>query len=225
MLKNRKNIRAVFERADAIDLREGLVAYERYNATMRELSGRYGYAVDVVAAVFVTLSPNNNYAANLRSTASVLEGHKAGLQPKQITVSTYGHCKHRAWHFADGVDFLSVTRGRKVRSFYFNILDPQDPEPVTIDGHMIGVWLGRQIRMKEAAYLKIKYEKVASDFRAVARDVGLLPNQLQAVVWFAWKRINKSHFKPQLGLFCAGDQWRTRVPAAEIQAFPARISA
>jgi len=222
--EGKDNIRRVYDLADAIDLREGILAYERYHATMQELAAQYGYPLARVAAVFVSLSPNNDYLKNLRSTAAVLRGHKEGVPVSQISVSTYNHCKHRAYAFAAGLaDFLDVTQGKKIRAFYQNILDPKDPAPVTIDGHMLGVWLGRQITMKEAARIKWRYETIAEDFRAVAGDVGVRPNQVQAVAWFCWKRVNHVVYKPQLGLFCgAENQWRNYMPADEIKPYPVR---
>lgn len=218
-MSGQENIVKVFDRADEIDLREGLVAYDAYNQTMRALAERYAYPLESVTAVFASLSPNNDYIGTLRSTVSVLLGHRAGRAPEEIIVSTYNHCKQRAYEFAGGKDFLATTSGPKIRSFYRNILDPTDPEPVTIDGHMIGCWLGRRITMVQAAYEKFSYEEIAEDFRLVAGRVGILPNQVQGVVWFVWKRIHRVVFNPQINLFRVDNQWGNRMAPEEIRPF------
>jgi hypothetical protein len=106
-----ENIKRTLARADAIDYREGLQAYHNYNRTAQGLASLYGYPLEVVAAVFVALSPNNDYIKNLRSTATLLKGHKLGMPVESLTVSTYKACKLRAWRVLDGEDFLSVRCG------------------------------------------------------------------------------------------------------------------
>ena len=219
------NIRRVFDLADRIDLEEGMKAYRAYQQTMAGLAGRYGCTLEQATAVFVSLSPNNAYLQNLRSAATVLAAHRAGIPKERVITSTYNHCRDRAFQFLDGADFLSATKGPKIRAFYSNIVNPSDPEPVTIDGHMIGVWFGHPITMKSAAYLKVRYHEIAGGFRDVAAGLGLIPNQLQAVLWFTWKRINRVAFDPRLSLFGAGNQWRNYIPAEEIKTYPVRAAA
>lgn len=208
----RENILKVLDRADEVDREEGKVAYPRYNEVLGEIAGLYGYPLPAVIACFAALSPNNDYVGNLRSAVSVLVGHRAGVPVQEIKVSTYNHCRDRAYTYLSGVSFLDTVVGKKIRSFYLNILDPLDPEPVTIDGHAINIWRGERLPLKTVAHGTTRYEIVATDFRAVAQEAGLLPNQLQAITWFTWKRVHRIIYGGrQLELFTdrSGDFWRT----------------
>jgi hypothetical protein len=219
-MKQRKNIAKVLRRADPIDVDEGLLAFPRYQEMMRRLADHYSFSIEHVTACFVALSPNNDYLKNLRSTVTLLKGFKEGVEVESLTVSTYNACKYRAWRFLHGDDFLSVTKGPKTRAFYQNILDPYNPHPVTIDGHMVSVWTGKRMTMKQVATQGFNYEIVATDFRAVAYDARLLPNQLQAIVWFTWKRINRIVYDGQFRLFDREDCWRLIRQPDEIIPFP-----
>lgn len=217
-----ENILRVYERVDAIDREEGMAAYPRYRESLSYYSLHYGVPLPAVVAAFAALSPNNDYMGNLRSLVTLLEGRRRGAIVEACTVSTYKACRNRAWEFLNGVDFLAVTKGPKTRAFYQNILDPLDPVPVTIDGHMACIYIGKRMTMKEVVRARFKYRLVADEFRLAATHVGLLPNQLQAMLWFTWKRINNVIYTPQLDVFAGDNQWGTRIDPARVRPFPIR---
>jgi len=201
------NINAVLDDADQIDWQEGLLAYDRYNEMMHRLAVHHDFSLDRVTAAFVSLSPNNDYKGNLRSLVSVLTGIKEGLPARLIRVSTYNQCRDRAYAYASGDrQFLDWTKGPKVRAFYQNILEPQSWGPVTVDGHMFSVYLGKRLRMKEAVRYKLDYDVVAHAVREVAFMRCLLPHQVQAILWFAWKRKHKVLMDDQLDFFGLQEQ-------------------
>lgn len=166
-----RNLGFVFRRADAADLHDGTTSYSRYNRTLSRLAEHYGASLEATVGAFVALSPNNDYMGNLRSTATLLDGYRRGVPYSALTISTYRACGARAWRCLEGEDFLSFTRpeSKKTRAFYANILDPSDPRPVTIDGHMLGVYAGRYMTMKGAVRERFKYDDVADGIRALAR--------------------------------------------------------
>jgi hypothetical protein len=215
------NVIKILNRADETDISEGRVSYFRYNEVLRNLAEHYGAPFPETIAVFAALSPNNDYQGNLRSAASVLAGYKSGVDPERVRVSTYNHCRDRAFEYLTGArPFLSPERGPKIRSFYLNILNPIDPEPVTIDGHAVNVWAANRQPLKQVVG-GWNYGRVAGDYRAAAKRVGLLPNQVQAIVWFAWKRIHKIHYPGrQLHLFDDNsDLWKTLADPTTIEPF------
>lgn len=214
------NVLKVYRQADEIDRWEGSVAYLRYNATLTALARRYDTPLPRVVGAFAALSPNNDYMGNLRSLVTLLEGMRLGAREEDCTVSTYKACRHRAWGFLHGADFLASTRGPKTRNFYQNILRPRDPEPVTIDGHAVCAAIGKRMRMVEVVRTRFKYEEVAQSYREAAARVGLLPNQLQATVWFTWKRIHQVVYTPQLNAFMAGNQWGSLLDPTTLRPFP-----
>lgn len=211
----------MFERASDIDLDEGMVAYERYNMVMQKIADHYDFPLDRVIAVFVSTSPNNNYKANLRSTVSVLDGIRRGIDPELVTVSTYKHCRRRAHAYAIGEKrFLEETDGLKVLSFYHNLMNPLDNRWVTVDGHMSAIWQGKDLTMRQALVSKRTYMTIRDDIRWLAFRHYMLPNQMQAILWFTRKRVDKVIYDPQLDLFGdPTDVWGTFRDVSTIHPF------
>lgn len=218
----RSNIRKVLDAADETDINEGRLAYFRYHEVVKRLAAFYDVPFPKAVAVFAALSPNVDYNGCLRSTATLLKGWSDGVDVNLMRVSTYNHCRDRAFLYLEGVDFLATVSGKKIRSFYMNILNPLDPWPVTMDGHAVNVWRGRPVLLKSVVG-DFHYETVADDYRRVARDVGLLPNQVQSITWFAWKRIhNIVYAGRQLLLFedNSADLWATLRDPESVEPFP-----
>jgi hypothetical protein len=211
------------DQADPTDIDEGRLSYFRYNEVLRGLADFYSVDFAKCVAVFAALSPNSDYQGNLRSTASVLAGWRDGVDPTRIRVVTYNHCRDRAFTYLNGVDFLATVGGKKIRSFYLNILNPMDPEPVTIDGHAVNIWSGRRVALKAVASTSFNYSAVAFDYRTAAARIGLLPNQVQAITWFTWKRIHNIYYPGgQLEFFAdrSADLWRTIQDPRDIKPLP-----
>ena len=207
-----ENLRKHYDLADAIDISEGMVAYERYNIVMRRLAAKYEYSLDAVCAVFCSLSPNSDYWGNLRSTVSVLQGLNEGRRDHEITVSTYGHCKLRAVAYARGVkSFPKETKGPKILNFYHNILAPHSSQWVTIDGHMVGVLRDdRKGTMRDLLISPREYVQYADLVKSFAFSQFMLPNQMQAVLWFVRKRITNTVYDGQLDMLTGKDDaWKT----------------
>jgi hypothetical protein len=219
------NIKSVLGQSDVVDWEEGLQAYSRYHETMRRLGEHYGYSLETVAAVFAALSPNNDYIKNLKSTVTLLKAHRDRADVNSVTVSTYNRCKFRAWRVLEGERFLEFTKGPKTRNFYLSIVNPQDPEAVTIDGHMLNIWHGELKTMVQQASRSFRYFEVAGDIRQVAFAEFILPSQLQSILWFTWKRINRIVYDGQMDLFRSGDHWRLLWDPADIGDYYSRRSA
>lgn len=198
-----KNVLTVFDQADAMDRSIALESWWKYQRLTSEVAAKYGYPSHIGAAVFAALSPNNSYHGNLRDTDRLLCTVKGGGTLDDFKVSTYGNNKRKAWAIAHGEDPLEHLRFPKTRSFYLNIKDPHDPDPVTVDGHVYNIWRGRRIPLKSAAHkMKISlYPIIAEDIRQVARRLGMIPNQVQAVCWIAWRRMHGIQTSLQLDLW------------------------
>jgi hypothetical protein len=221
------NIRHVLANASDTDVQEGRVSYFRYNQLMHRLAFHYGVPFEAVTAAFVATSPNNDYIKNLRSAVSLIQGFSLGKTIDEVTVSTYKECAKRAWRVLEGEDFLSFTKGEKTRAFYRNIIDPFDPEPVTVDGHMIAIWKGKRLTMKEAVRFAGHYKEISDAVRAVAAELNYIPNQVQAILWFAWKRMHDIAMPPsseQLSLLNPNvpDPWKLMLHPEDIRPFTHR---
>lgn len=200
----RSKIGELFKRADEIDIREGLRAYERYRCVIQGFADHYSIPFDRTLAAFVALSPNNDYYGNLRSLSSVLEAVQRGYAIETATITTYNACRDRAHSYATGeVDFLSTVKGPKIRSFYHNIMNPNCKKHVTVDGHMIAAYLGKNMSMKEAnfAVRKVGYERIRKAIKSLAYRNDMIPCQMQAIIWLTRKRINNIVYDGQLNFF------------------------
>lgn len=208
----------MFNQADAHDIEEGKSAYPGYRVIMCELADTYSTPLDRVTAAFVSLSPNSDYIGNLRSTITVLKGIKRGTPVDRITTSSYGHCRDRAYAYATGqADFLSKTKGLKILNFYHNIMDPEDSRWVTVDGHVCAAWRNdHTLTMKDALLKGVgEYREIKSAVQRLAFKEGLIPNQYQAILWMARKRILKVKWSPQMELFS--------LTAASLQPFRSKL--
>ena len=216
------NLARMWAMADRTDLAEGMVAYDRYNIVMRRISKKYDFPLDAVCAVFVSLSPNSDYVGNLRSTVSVLSGIREHKPDGDIVVSTYGHCKTRAIAYARGDrNFLQETKGPKILNFYHNILKPHSWKHVTIDGHMVAIWRGDdKATMKDSIIHRREYDLIAEAVKRFAFYHFIIPNQMQAILWFVRKRVLNVKYSAQLDMLSASDDaWRTLRSVDEIMPY------
>lgn len=183
-----ENLKKVFDQATKTDFVEGGGSYHRYNHLMKMIGQKWGYDHRIVAAVFCALSPNNDYHGNLRDAKKLLSHHRIGFSIDSFKVSTYGANKRKAWALAGGSPPLELLLAPKTRSFFLNVCDPDDPAPVTVDGHIYNCWTG--VRKTLVDLEKFDYEKVAEDVRVLARENRMVPSAMQGVLWFTWKRIH-----------------------------------
>lgn len=66
-----------------------------------------------------------------------------------------------------------------------NILDPDNPEPVTIDRHILNMLEYNMCMTRK------RYYQIVELIREKARDLHMIPNQLQAVLWETFKRLQR----------------------------------
>ncbi len=211
---SKNNLMSVFERATIFDVTTGLESYRTYNRLTSAIATKYGFGANVGAAVFAALSPNNDYFGNLRDTDRVLKGVKEGKHWTDIKASTYTPNKVKAWEIARGSKPLDLIVAPKTRNFYLNVSDPEDFHPVTIDGHMLCAWRGKRTVLDDAKMNARVYAEVADGFRAVAKELGLITNQVQGVVWITWRRMH--HVKPTTQL----EMWDAEHIAARLGYLP-----
>jgi hypothetical protein len=214
------NIEKVFALVDKVDYIEGLSTYNRHQVTIRKIAEHYNFGFVQAVAAFVSLSPNNSQMGNYRSLVSIMKGLNEGVNSEAIKIATYNHCKNRAILYLTGeADFLMETKGPKIISFYYNIIQPENPRYITIDGHIYSIWKGKRHTVKAVAMSRWEksYNEIAKDFFKVAKKNNLTPCQLQAMLWFTWKRINKVLYSPQMNLLV--DQWNIDLNPETIQPF------
>lgn len=196
----KENLERVMDQANRWDIETAEAAWFRYQRIVGQIAWQHGRTMIVGAAVFAALSPNNDYLGNLRDTARLLAAHAQGLTVDDFGVSTYHNNKRKAWRIAQGEQPLDLIVFPKTRSFFLNIVDPSNPEPVTVDGHIFNAWTGERIPLVSAAQ-KLRhglYDTVAEDIRQIGAERRMIPNVVQGVIWYAWKRIHRIKHSDQL---------------------------
>lgn len=218
-----QNLYAVWHHATLREREDGLTYYQRSHELIvsrvahfhvRDVEvAKRASGVQVIPAAarvcgaFAALSPNNDELGNYRDLDVVCDAVLRRLQYEDFSVSSYGPNKLKAWLILRyGVHPVKVLGGLKVRSFYSNLLDPNDGKTVTIDGHCFNIWNGKRLPLRrkpntKAPDAETDYSVVAAGYRAVAKSVGVLPCQLQATVWQTWKRMHRILYSPQAPLW------------------------
>lgn len=212
------NLKRIFEQATEHDLSIGLDAFPKYNRIMVKLADHCGTTPRIASAVFSALSPNNDYHGNLRDANTLLRAARAGKTLEDFAVSTYGQNKRKAWRIAHGEDPLDLIVAKKTRSFFQNIYDPSDPVPVTVDGHMVNVWRCKRENLVGLSFPKSLYDVVADGVRTVAQEQGLVPCQVQSIIWMTWRRLHGIKSPAQMEL------WDADIIAARLGFHPVAIS-
>lgn len=176
------NILDVFNNASPLAFSTGLDWYDNANAYARELDPNVHRSAGIIAA----LSPKNGWNNNKRKAAQLYaqagDGTGVGMSdPVGKAIAIY-----------HGEDALDVLGGNKTRNFYLTIVDPTHDIPV-IDAHALDIAIGRQQSDRErnnAIRRKGEYDRYASAYVSASGFTGLIPSQLQAITWCAWREFH-----------------------------------
>jgi hypothetical protein len=210
-----ENLWNTYLKSIPVEREEAIASYDRYHLICRTIAERHGYPVEVACGVFSALSPNNEYHGNIRDLETVLVNARRGGTLDDFTVATYGNNKRKAWDIVHGQPVGEAIKARKTWAFFNNVFRPSDPEFVTVDGHMYWCWAGRAgtvkgLRGKNRTDSGLEgtpslgaklYEEIAGDVRGLAFALGLVPCQLQAILWVTWKRIHRRAYSNQTNFF------------------------
>lgn len=197
------NLKKILDAAAPYDVEAGIDSYRKYHRIMVKLANHCKTTPTIACAVFAALSPNNDYYGNLRDANKLLCAARDKKSLSDFTVSTYGQNKRKAWWIAHGADPLLHIVAYKTRNFFMNITDPEDRKPVTIDGHMLNVWRGKRENLVGIHFPPKLYEVVADGVRSVAAERDMVPCQVQAIIWLAWRRLHGIQSTHQLEMWDA----------------------
>jgi hypothetical protein len=178
----------VYERATDTQLSSGVKWYEKANNLATEMQEKYPDRLKTVghaAGVLAALSPNEGWVTNVRNAWKLLETGKCLSLPRSQEDAGFiiAGFDPRWVLFRGGVNF-------KVQSFYQNIAEPEITGPVTIDRHAKGILyddpnivdVKPHASREQYDFYKLMYTKAAA-------EVGVMPHQLQAVTWLAWRGV------------------------------------
>lgn len=138
------------------------------------------------AGVIAALSPQKQWTINQDLAAQALGGN--------ITGHTAVNLAKVAAIMAGSNPLEVLPAESKTWNFYLNILDPSDPDPVTIDRHACDVAIGRAKRsktMRTPDITKARYAILAHSYREAAIQVGaetgeldhIIASHVQATAW------------------------------------------
>jgi hypothetical protein len=186
------NIMRVLLQATPEQYNEGLTAYSKYHIRLKTIAEVSEIPFKNVVGAFSALSPGNKLEMNFADLDKLINGVKKNKEASEIRLHCYSTCTQRGYDFLTGwePEFKVARKGRKTWNFYQNILNPDDTNFVTIDRHAIEIHAGKEIDdtlRKKIFDSPRKYNEIAADYKKVAKKVGLLPQQVQAITWYVWR--------------------------------------
>lgn len=185
------NILSTIGEASPDEVRDGLTWYDRAHNVAADLGRGPARNVWQAAGVLAALSPQSSWHANI---GYATDAYANGAE----SVGHYDDATRKAGAILNGADPHDVLGGRKVRSFYANISEPERPGRVTVDRHAVAIALwGPQSRhhwkLPPVSPKLLKrigtYQLIAAAYRGAARQLDILPHQAQAIAWATWRRL------------------------------------
>jgi hypothetical protein len=186
----------LYREAPRTTRQSGCAWYIDEHRNAARLAKRARRPLRIVCACLAVLSPRCQWPRVKIACDELLSGRAPrGLLPHNVV-------KAQAILDADNTAVIDPVTAPKTWAFWRNLWKPNDPEPVTLDS-----WMLRAHRLPLSVGLRT-YEALAEAYRSVAADLGLIPNQLQAVVWLHIKhKFSCANARPN------GKQFRQPHPA------------
>ena len=184
------NIVACYKTADDDQRAGGMVWYSKAQCAAYDIAAKYDIAVYLVVAVIAALSPNNKWARNLVNADALIGAFLRGDGIDSVKVSTYHKMKQKAWDIlAARPDYdtaKTMLKGQKITSFFCDIMGEFN---VTIDGHARNIAYAEKVSLTDdrSNIGKLEYRALQAAYEEAARQLGLMPYQLQAITWRVWR--------------------------------------
>lgn len=163
-----------YDKADTKTLLSGLTWYEKAHNEAKLLADVFQLPLWKTVGVIAALSPRNKWARNLADAWAILE--TPCLSTKTCTFKGQ---RQKAIDIinstGDENEILKILGGEKTRKFASNIFYYNDSTLVTVD-----VWAYRSVNLEAK---KKNYKLIETAYQNVAKQLNILPHQLQAVVW------------------------------------------
>jgi hypothetical protein len=163
--------------------KEGANWYPEALAYCEGLSTKYQIPLANVVGALSALSPGTNWERNKLETGWLLAGIK-GIKVPKFKFTTYGANVIKAERIALGEDpmkLLNPKTGPKTFYFYLCILGCN--QSVCIDRHAYTIATGETYK----GLTPKQYRLVAEHYQKSAKRLGVMPSQLQAVLWVDYR--------------------------------------
>lgn len=174
------NILSEYRAAGSAHLSAGLTWYRDANRLAQQIAETNGATVEAAAGVIAALSPNTPWERNQELAINAFYNGRA--------YGTFGNSVDKANRIMAGEAPLDVLGGLKVRSFYGNIVNPNDKTIVTIDRHAYDIAVGVRNGKDSRPIGTVKqYDVYRHAYMLASLELDVLPWQVQAVTWESWR--------------------------------------
>jgi hypothetical protein len=139
----------------------------------KNLAERNGLTLLQAAGVISALSPMITFQTNLR------DAERFCATRRLDNLATYMNQRKKALAIIGAKsekEVLKLLGGNKTKSFFLNIYRPKTSQDVTIDTWMIKFFGFKSLTPK-------RYADASKEMQNVAKELGIMPHQLQALVW------------------------------------------
>ena len=186
----------------------GSVWYPDALAFCWELADNHRMDTVKVTGVVAALSPAVYWDLNKRQAEALLQAYATGGMESadQVVLSTYGRQAVKAKRIlalpGDSFGYVSRTaildilgrRAFKTRTFFLSILD--NDQAVCIDRHIITALNFSDRWVQGSVWC---YDLLADAIRHAADDLGLVPHDLQAIIWITFKEVANAYSLAEQG--------------------------
>jgi hypothetical protein len=185
----RKNIVKILNNADEQTKQSGINWYSDAKFKCSTIATTYGVSTELVASVVSALSPRNRWSRNIVDADNVVSHvfQRTPLRP----CATYGANVRKAIKLCNeslsNEQRLKLLNGEKIKSFFLNIIG--DDSRVTVDSWIMLAYAGKYKETKKRKALTLTlYRKIEKDIKIVAKETGIKPYELQAIVWLQFQK-------------------------------------
>lgn len=192
------NIRRVFALRTGEDERQGIGWYREARREIQAAADEAGVPVEVAVHITAALSPGVRWSQNLVALKKILAAKNSPQWRRALEGAVVaGYAKNAdkakrilvAW--VEGREWRDILSGPKVKAFAASILGRDDAD-VVVDVHAYSVAANRRYKVGGVPKVTAKRRQIISDaYRAVAKEAGISPADMQAVTWVTWRRLHK----------------------------------
>lgn len=173
-MNRHQQIQSVLEHSTIEHYTQGKVWYWEAHNYAKQLSQQFNLSLQVVCGIIAALSPLKEWGLNMRIAKQFIEGKRNVHTKLQVL---------KAESILEGRDIEKSLGGLKTVNFHFNLLNPPDPNWLTLDRHMF--WM---FKTKPCLTPK-QYNKLKTETINYATETGWIPSELQATLWLTVKDI------------------------------------
>ena len=185
-----KNIKAMYQSSNIQQVNAGMAWYQNAQDQAQVIAIKHDVPVYIVVAVIAALSPNNKWDRNIQNADDLIAAFLNGDAIESVKVSTYHKMKQKAWSILETMpDYdmaKTILNGQKITSFFMDIMGEFN---VSIDGHARNIAYNERVGLTDdRTNIGVReYRALQSAYYDAAKILGLMPYQLQAITWTAWR--------------------------------------